>query len=61
MCEANVFLIQGEEKILIMETVDSVEPEGEGVRLVNIFGEQKLLNARIHSLFLSDNKIFLKE
>jgi predicted RNA-binding protein len=37
-----------------------VAPEKDGLRLVNIFGEQKFINATIQSLSLVDHKIFLK-
>ncbi len=60
MCEANAYLMNGEEPSLIMEAVDVVEPEKDGLRLVNIFGEQKFLNATIQSLSLVDHKIYLK-
>ncbi|OEU69901.1 MAG: RNA-binding protein [Desulfuromonadales bacterium C00003093] len=61
MCEANAYLIEGEEEKLVMESVDTVEPEEDGVKLSSIFGEQKFLKARIHSLSLVDHKVFLKE
>jgi predicted RNA-binding protein len=61
MCEANAYLIKGQEEALVMESVDTVEPENDGIRLVNIFGEQKYLKAKIHALSLVDHKIFLKE
>jgi len=61
MCEANAYLIKGEEEEIIMEAVDTVEPEDNGLKLTNIFGEQKFLKARIHSLSLVDHKVFLKE
>lgn len=60
MCEANAYLIEENDNKLIMEAVDSVEPEGDGIRLVNIFGDQKFIKARVHSLSLVDHKIFLK-
>ena len=60
MCEANVYLVQGEDSHLVMEAVDVVEPGTDGLRLINIFGEQKFLNATIHSLSLVDHKIYLK-
>lgn len=60
MCEANAYLIEGDQPKLIMESVDTVEPEEDGIRLVSIFGEQKYVKARIHSLSLVDNKVFLK-
>ena len=61
MCEANAYLVKGEEKELIMEAVDTVEPEDDGLRLISIFGDQKFIKARIHSLALVDHHIFLKE
>jgi predicted RNA-binding protein len=61
MCEANAYLINDAGETLIMEAVDDVLPEGEGLKLVNIFGEQKFLRAAIHSLSLVDHKVFLKE
>jgi predicted RNA-binding protein len=61
MCEANAYLIEENGENLIMEAVDKVEPESNGIRLVSIFGDQKFINARIHSLSLVDHKIFLKK
>ena len=60
MCEANAYLVQGDDSRLVMEAVDVVEPGQDGLRLINIFGEQKFLNATIHSLSLVDHKIYLK-
>lgn len=60
MCEANAYLIADEEETLVMKAVDFVTPEADGIKLVNIFGEQKFLKARIHSLSLVDHKVFLK-
>ena len=61
MCEANAYLVDGDDATLIMEAVDTVEPEGDGIKLVSIFGDQKFIKARIHSLSLVDHKVFLKE
>ncbi len=60
MCEASAYLIEGKEKNLVMEAVDTIEPEGEGITLVSIFGDQKFLRARIHSVSLVDHKVFLE-
>ncbi len=60
MCEANAYLIEGDQQKLIMEAVDTIEPEEDGIRLINIFGEQKFVRARIHSLSLVENKVYLK-
>jgi len=60
MCEASVYLMEGDDTTLIMEAVDTIEPQEEGLQLVSIFGEQKILKAHIHSLSLVDNKVFLR-
>ena len=60
MCEANAYLLTDEGETLVMESVDDVVPEGDRLKLVNIFGEQKFLNAAIHSLSLVDHKVYLK-
>ena len=60
MCEANAYVVEGEEKKLIMEAVDTIEPDGDGINLVSIFGEQKFLKAQILSLSLVDHKVYLK-
>ena len=61
MCEANAYLIKDNDNELIMEAVDSVLPEEDGLRLISIFGDQKFIRASIHSLALVDHNIFLKE
>jgi len=60
MCEANAYIIEGDKDQLVMENVDTIEPAEDGLRLVSIFGEQKFLKARIQSLSLVDNKVYLK-
>jgi predicted RNA-binding protein len=61
MCEANVYLLEGNDQKLVMEAVDTIDPQEDGIRLVNIFGEQKVLRAQIYSLSLVDNKVFLRQ
>lgn len=63
MCEANAYLKKETGDELVMESVDLVEPDedGDGIKLISIFGEQKFLKAHIHALSLVDHKVFLKE
>ena len=63
MCEADAYLIGNNEKkpMLIMESVDKVNSESDGLNIINIFGDQKFLKARICSLSLVEHKIFLEE
>lgn len=61
MCEANAYLMEADKETLIMEAVDKVEPDENGIRLVSIFGEQKFIRGYIHSLSLVDHKVFIKQ
>jgi predicted RNA-binding protein len=60
MCESKVYLDtpQGEE--LVMEEVTSIRPEGEGYRLVNLFGEARLVQGRIKEIDLLKHRVVLE-
>ena len=60
MCEASAFIIKDGEEELILESVDVLENEGDEINMVNIFGEQKRIKARIKSLSLVDHRIVLE-
>lgn len=60
MCEANAFLIKEGMESRIMENVDQLDVEGDEISLVNIFGEQKKVKAKILSYNASDSKIMLE-
>ena len=60
MCEYKVFLVSENGEQLIMDNVETVEPEDGGLRVVNLFGEEKHLAAHIHALELVDGRILLK-
>ncbi|MCF6247192.1 MAG: CooT family nickel-binding protein [Desulfobacula sp.] len=61
MCEASAYLLEDNKESLLMEAVDRVEPDEEGIRLVSIFGEQKYIKGHIHSLSLVDHKVYIKQ
>ncbi|MEH0020304.1 MAG: CooT family nickel-binding protein [Desulfobacter sp.] len=62
MCEANAYLMEKDgQESLLMEAVDKVEPDENGIRLVSIFGEQKFIKGKIQSLSLVDHKVFIRE
>ena len=61
MCEANAFFFRNGEEELLIEGVDLVEPEEEGqIRLVNIFGEQKIIKGKLKSMNLVNHKILFE-
>lgn len=61
MCESSAYIIRDGKEELVLESVDVLENEEDAVNLVNIFGEQKRLKARIKSLSLVDHKIILED
>ena len=62
MCEYTAYLIQDDDHQpqVLMETVETVVPVADGLKLTNLFGEQKTIRARIHAVELIDHKIYLK-
>ena len=61
MCEANAYLLRDGREELILEAVDIVEPDEMGkIRIANIFGEQKVLDAKLKSMSLVNHKIVLE-
>lgn len=60
MCEANAYLVRGDQEELVMEGVDVVEPRGEELYLKSIFGEQKFLRAKLKSTSLVEHRILLE-
>ena len=60
MCEAHAFILNGDKEEKILDNVDNVDVEGGEIRMINIFGEQKILKARIRSYNGSENKILLE-
>jgi len=63
MCEANAYIVKDGREELVMESVDVVEPEEDvsRYRLVNIFGEQKVIRGRILLMNLVDHKILFEK
>ncbi|HOP47021.1 MAG TPA: CooT family nickel-binding protein [Desulfobacteraceae bacterium] len=58
MCEANAFFFRDGQEELFLESVDIVQPEEDGqFRLINIFGEQKIIKAKIKEMKLVDHRL----
>ena len=60
MCESSAHIMKDGKEELVLESVDVLENEEDAINLVNIFGEQKRVRARIKSLSLVDHKIILE-
>jgi len=61
MCEATAYILKDGREELLLTEVDVIEPDGENLRIVNIFGEQKTVKASIHRLSLIEHKVILVE
>jgi predicted RNA-binding protein len=58
MCEASAFFFKNGQEELVLESVDEVLPEGDReFRLVNIFGEQKIVKGKLKGMNLVSHKI----
>ena len=60
MCEAHAYILRNGREVKLLENVDQLEVEGDEIKMVNIFGEQKILKARIRSYSNTDGKIVLE-
>jgi predicted RNA-binding protein len=60
MCEANAYLVDEGREEMVLDSVDGMDVEGEEIRIVNIFGEQKMLRARFRSYSSAGRKILLE-
>ena len=60
MCEAHAFLLKDGREEKVMESVDLVQMDGDDIKLVNIFGEQKTLKGRIKMYSSSEGKILFE-
>ena len=61
MCEVKVFRKEGDQEILLLKDVYLIEQEEGELRFETIFGEQKVYEAEIESVSLSDNKVVIRD
>ena len=47
MCDINVFVVKNGVEEKVLENVDLIEEVADGIRLVNIFGEERTLKAKM--------------
>lgn len=60
MCEAHAFFLKDGKEKKILESVDHVELEDDEVRLVSIFGEQKIFKGRLRLYDNTKGKILFE-
>jgi len=57
MCDANAYLERDGVEELLLESVDLVEQDGDEARLINIFGERRIVRARLKLFDNSQGKL----
>ena len=60
MCESTAYIVKDGREELFLESVDFLEDKDGLVRLVNIFGEEKTIRAKVKCLSLVDHKIVME-
>ncbi len=60
MCEAKAYLLKGSEEEEIMEEVNEIVEENGTVTLRSIFGEEKVLKAKLKSFSLVSHRVILE-
>jgi len=60
MCESKVYLATAEGDELVLEGVISIKPEGDGYRLVTLFGEQAHVRGRVLEIDLLKHRVVLE-
>ncbi len=61
MCMATAYLKRGANRELLLEEVAYVQPEGEGLLLKPLFGEQKYVKAIIGEIDFLNSTIILEK
>lgn len=59
MCESTAYILKEGEEEVFFEDVDALENNGNEIKLANIFGETKTIQAKIKKFSLVDHKIIL--
>lgn len=60
MCESAAYMLKHGAEELVLESVDLLENHDDQVRLVDLFGEEKTVRARVKTMSLGDHKIVLE-
>ncbi|MEW6188955.1 MAG: CooT family nickel-binding protein [Actinomycetota bacterium] len=61
MCEAKVYMEKEGNLVEFMENVITIKPEEDKLLLVDLFGEQKFVEADVKEIKLLEHKVILTE
>jgi predicted RNA-binding protein len=60
MCESTAYILKDGKEELVFEGVDLLENTDDGVKMVDIFGDEKTIRAKVKRFSLLDHKIILE-
>ena len=61
MCEATAYLIHAGKEELVLENVDELRAQGDTITIIDLFGDQRILEAQIKMISFVDNRIVLEK
>ncbi len=59
MCQTTAYLIEEGKEVPLLEDVVNITPEEGRVRIVNLFGEEKVVEGRIQQIDLLSHRIVI--
>ncbi|MGB9927804.1 MAG: CooT family nickel-binding protein [Methanosarcina sp.] len=59
MCEINVFLLHGEERERIMDSVSKILVEGDSIKLTGILGDQMTVSGSVKEINFSRSEAII--
>jgi len=60
MCESTAYILKDGKEELFLESIDVLENMDGQVKLISMFGEEEIVEARVKTLSLVDHKIILE-
>ncbi len=60
MCEAAVYILKSGKEELVLEGVDFLESSPHHIKIIDLFGEERLLQAKVKRFSLLEHKIILE-
>ena len=60
MCDTTAYVIDNDTEKMIMESVQIIRPQDDGIYMKNLFGEEKVFKGRIKEIALGNGKIIIE-
>ncbi len=61
MCQTVAYLLSDGKEVLLLEDVVSIVPGTDGIRMVNLFGEERTVQGRIKQIDLLTHRVIITE